>query len=398
VGTKTFTLPAGTAMDKAGNSSLKITKSYSVIKKTEEPEIPDTETTGAVYPQQWATGTGTIGDPWAGDCINDAYTAATAGDTIYLRAGYYTLASTLTIQGKMVNLVGDGRGKTFIVTSMNHSAAMIVYDDYTTLKGFTLDADSQVEEGNRYAIKLLNGDYMTVEDIEVKNAGYAGIEYADIDYAMIKNIYLHDNAWHGMHSAHATTTQGRHNIFQNIQTWNHTHYGFDDGLPGTLDCDNIYDNIQAWHCGKDGINIWGMVGGNISNCSAWDCNGFGINICFAKGLNIHDSSFNLNNSIGMYLHKSSNVLLDNVIMKNNNVSDSAGIAAVYVEDSDGIKFSSCQFYDDRDVPLQDYGICIQGIVSLEVINCILSPNEIAEIYNPAGEAVAVITEKMLAKF
>ena len=37
VGTKTFTIPAGTAKDKAGNSSLKVTISYSVIEDTEEP-------------------------------------------------------------------------------------------------------------------------------------------------------------------------------------------------------------------------------------------------------------------------------------------------------------------------------------------------------------------------
>src|SRR5665648_681585 len=43
VGTKTFTLPAGTAKDKAGNSSLKVTKSYSVIENTEVPVIENTE-------------------------------------------------------------------------------------------------------------------------------------------------------------------------------------------------------------------------------------------------------------------------------------------------------------------------------------------------------------------
>jgi len=50
VGTKTFTLPAGTAMDKAGNSSLKVTKSYSVIENTEEP--------GTANPQKWSGLTG----------------------------------------------------------------------------------------------------------------------------------------------------------------------------------------------------------------------------------------------------------------------------------------------------------------------------------------------------
>jgi len=37
VGTKTFTMPAGTVMDKAGNSSEEVTVSYSVIEDTEEP-------------------------------------------------------------------------------------------------------------------------------------------------------------------------------------------------------------------------------------------------------------------------------------------------------------------------------------------------------------------------
>ena len=37
VGTKTLTLPAGKVKDKAGNSSLEVTKSYSVIEKAEEP-------------------------------------------------------------------------------------------------------------------------------------------------------------------------------------------------------------------------------------------------------------------------------------------------------------------------------------------------------------------------
>jgi len=46
VGTKTFTMPAGTVMDKAGNSSLKVTKSYSVIEDTEDPETEN--------PQKWS--------------------------------------------------------------------------------------------------------------------------------------------------------------------------------------------------------------------------------------------------------------------------------------------------------------------------------------------------------
>ncbi len=46
VGTKTFTLPVGTAKDKAGNSSLEITISYSVIADAEDPETGN--------PQKWS--------------------------------------------------------------------------------------------------------------------------------------------------------------------------------------------------------------------------------------------------------------------------------------------------------------------------------------------------------
>ena len=43
VGTKTLTLSAGTARDKAGNGSLKVTKSYSVIEATEEPGTEESQ-------------------------------------------------------------------------------------------------------------------------------------------------------------------------------------------------------------------------------------------------------------------------------------------------------------------------------------------------------------------
>jgi hypothetical protein len=33
------------------------------------------EDPATIYPQQWATGTRTVGDPWANDCIKKAYTA-----------------------------------------------------------------------------------------------------------------------------------------------------------------------------------------------------------------------------------------------------------------------------------------------------------------------------------
>jgi len=65
VGTKTFTLPAGTAKDKADNSSLKVTKSYSVIEDTEDPETE-------------------ISQKWSGLGINVGFDGISGGDLSYL--------------------------------------------------------------------------------------------------------------------------------------------------------------------------------------------------------------------------------------------------------------------------------------------------------------------------
>jgi hypothetical protein len=63
--------------------------------------------------------------------------------------------------------------------------------------------------------------------------------------------------------------------------------------------------------------------------------------------------------------------------------------------------TTCQSYDDRDTPLQYYGLGLYATnTGINLLDCKLSPNKSGDIYNPNGVAVAVkvITEKMLAKF
>ena len=93
---------------------------------------------------------------------------------------------------------------------------------------------------------------------------------------------------------------------------------------------------------------------------------------------------------GLYINISDNVNFTNIIVKNNNVSDTDYIGGVKIENSSGIKFTSCQSYDDRTPMLQEYGIRTVGDVDfVEIINCILTPNEKYAICNDVG---AVITE------
>ena len=195
--------------------------------------IYDPET---VYPQQWATGTGTIGDPWAGDCVNDAYTACPAAGTIYLRAGYYTLSTQLNVI-KAINIIGEGIGKTFIVTGMTTTNGIYVAADYVTLKGFTLDGDSQVG-GTAYQRLLGIGyyDYNVVEDIEVMNGGYYGMNIVAVNHSTFKNIYAHDNYRHGLHSGSDDAGRNMYNTYQDIYAWNNGSLGFADRGNGEVDC------------------------------------------------------------------------------------------------------------------------------------------------------------------
>jgi hypothetical protein len=88
VGTKTFTLPAGTAKDKAGNSSLKVTKSYTIIANTEEP-VMWTGLGMHIYPS-WLSYVDTM--------IANGFTELAMGSADYENAGYLADCKTVIPQ------------------------------------------------------------------------------------------------------------------------------------------------------------------------------------------------------------------------------------------------------------------------------------------------------------
>jgi hypothetical protein len=393
VGTKTFTLPAGTVKDKAGNSSLIVTKSYSVIADTEDPGTEDTEEPGTVYPQKWATGDGTVGDPWANDCIQKAYDACPAGGTIYLRAGYYSLSTALQL-AKKINIIGEGIDKTFIVTANVNGFEITA--DYCSLKDFTLNADAQTTNTEGiWGIRVIDADYITMENIEVENGGYYGISLVG-NYCTYKNIYSHDNYRHGLHPGQNGTGTNLYNTYQNIYAWDNGVDGFSDngtGIDPVEETNNVYDNIHCWDNGDVGINIGYQNGGVLSNSFASGNGGEGMVLSYFNNFNINNCLSNLNDGNGIQLDIGENVNLTNVIVKNN-LDD--GILLI---DDNNIVFTSCQFYDDRETPLQSAGINIAtGNTGISFLNCKVLPNADAGIYNPNGVVVTVITEKMLAKF
>ena len=396
VGTKTFTLPAGTVKDKAGNSSLKITKSYSVIVATEEPVIEEPNT---IYPQKWATGIGTAGDPWEGSCIEDAYTACPAGGTIYLRAGYYQLDDNdgnFTIS-KAINIIGEGRDKTFVVTADDYG--FHVNADYVTIKNLTVDGAAQTPHGpESYCFAIAGCDYITLDTIEVKNCGRIGINILNVNHSLFQDIYVHDSISHGLHPGASSEGRHQYNTFRNIYSWDNATNGFDD-FSSAVAGNNTYDNINCWDNGGCGIAIFKQVGVTLSNSTAIDNGGPGIYLSELEDSTINDCLAEGNGTLsyhgGIKFEPGlKNVNFTNVISKNN----AAGPGA-YIADADDIRFTSCQLYDDRETPLQTYGMELYtNCTGISLLNCKLSPNKDGEIYNPNGAVVTVITEKMLAKF
>ena len=362
-----------------------------------ETVIVDTGESVTVYPQKWATGDGTVENPWANDCIQKAYDAVPTGGTIFLKAGYYTL-STLLYINKKVNIIGEGRNKSIIVLGMTDTQGIYMNGlSYMTLKGFTVDGDTQID-GTQYIspISIGNCDYILLEDIEVMNGGVYGINIYEVNHSSFQNIYAHDNYTEGIHPGSDTAGRNKYNTYRDIYAWDNGACGFSDrgngevGLP-IEECYNVYDNIQAWGNTTDGIVIFYQKGATISNCYSSGNGSVGMYLASLEDSNISNCVMTLNGVIkeqqAIFLASSKNINITNVIAKNNYT----GIA---IEDCSNIALISCQSYDDRDTPLQRFGLELTKTnTDISLLNCKLTPNSLGEIYNPTGVTVKVITEK-----
>ena len=351
----------------------------------EEPVIEeDTEEPGTVYPQQWATGDGTVENPWANDCIQKAYDFVPDGGTIFLKAGYYELSATVTLS-KKVNIIGDGIDRTYIITANAHG--FMVSSDYCSLRDFTIDGDAQTDNvaGTGCPIRTFKADYLLLENIKVKNAG----KYMSIvsSYSTFRNIYAVDNYVHGLHPGAC-----QHNVYENIYCSDNGSNGFDvNGDDNSSN--NVYDNINCWNNGNMGIAIFNEKDGKLINSVAENNGGRGIYVSHGFDFTMDNCFIHSNASHGIYLVGSDNINISNVISKNNNTSNVGNVSGIYVHNVPSIKLSSCQIYDDRDSPLQDYAIITEGTTKyVEITNCRLIPNEKYAILNHAN-AIILSREK-----
>jgi parallel beta-helix repeat protein len=289
-------------------------------------------------------------------------------------------------------------GKSILVTSMADEDAIRIQSDYVTLKGFTIDADSQTDHVDYLSciiVSSISPSYLTLEDLELKNAGELGINYGGLSHSTFKNIYAHDNAENAIHGNHSVEGTGVYNTFRDIYCWDNGEQGFSDGTDSYVrrDSHNVYDNIQCWDNGWHGISLTRQTGIILTNSVSYGNTDNGIYLRDIENSTISNCSVTDNGKTGLFLTAGvKNVNFTNVIVKNNKTG-------ISIHNSSELVFTSCQSYDDRETPLQDYGLYLTGTnTGISLLNCKLTPNKEGDIYNPAGAVVTVITEKMLAKF
>jgi len=370
----------------------------------EEPVIEeDTEATaGTVYPQKWATGDGTAENPWANNCIQTAYDNTPIGGTIFLRAGYYQMDSQLSIL-KQINIIGEGMNKTIIVTGDNKS--FLVNADHVSIKSLTVDGDAMTDAVEIALFTLIACDYVILENVEIKNGGYYGLNILETSYSSFQNIHAHDNYRHGIHFGAPVedSVENCYNTYRDIYCWDNGVCGFDGS--GQLNNDvllpsyNIYDSIYAWDNGSHGICLALETHVSLTNSRAWDNGSGGITFQIVNNSTIDNCFTHSNDASGIYIMYSEGISLSNVISKNNGAPGGHTFCGMFVQDSPSTKISNSQFYDDQIEMIQSYGLWLAGTTEydIEITNCKLTPNLNGGICNSVG-AVITITETKLARF
>ena len=313
-------------------------------------DISGIDKTNWVYPQDYATGTGTAIDPWAGDCMDDAYTACPTGGTIYLRAGYYLLDNTLTIH-KAINIIGEGINKTFIVTAVASHGIALIEANNITLKGFTIDGTAQTGGAGTSVINIDKCHYNLLEDIELKEGSYYGLNVYQVNYSVFQNIWSHDQVNIGLHAGTNAAAYNQYNTYRNIYVWNNGSGGFDDRGTGESgapieNCYNVYDNINSWGNTGDGIFIGGVNNASLTNSTMTGNGSYGLHLAGLDYFSISNCEAYLNATNGMRLSSLDNTNFTNCIVQNNDRSG-VGATGIRMQDSTNITFTSCQSFDER---------------------------------------------------
>lgn len=190
--------------------------------------------------------------------IGKAVGAASAGDTIYVRAGTYALASTLS-------LAKNGTAAApFTLAAYNNEAATL---DFTT------------QAAGQRGVQL-NGNYWTVRGLTVANAKDNGILIAG-SYNTIDRVVTRNNQDSGLQISANGSLKPSYNTIRNVDSYANydpaAHGENADGFAAKfrgLGVGNVFDGCRAWGNSDDGWDMWGAESGVVVKNSWSFKNGF----------------------------------------------------------------------------------------------------------------------------
>lgn len=215
--------------------------------------------------QSWATtyyvattgndgAAGTIIAPWR--TIQKAANMVVAGDTVNIRGGVYSEYVTINPSGTAANRI----------TFQSYSGEMAIVDG------------TSITPGTQSFLVRINGDYITLKNVEVRNAAWASVIcWNTATQCIIDGNTIHDGYYPGI-----IFYQNAFNTAQN----NHVYNMYDSATNGgQADCivtsadtgtggSHTYINNIVHDCGDDGIDGWASSGntyiGNISYHNGWN--------------------------------------------------------------------------------------------------------------------------------
>jgi parallel beta-helix repeat protein len=246
--------------------------------------------------------------PWDGSIehpyqnIKDALDNATDGDTIFVFSGYYYESVRIRNQ---VSLIGEDKYTTFIEGENRHNA-IILYDDYINISGFTIN------NTNNWA-------------------NDCGIEI--------------QNAW-GTHTTHNTITD---NIFSNhssaINVYQSSYNNISDNIiinsggfsTGSYSSYNIISNNTFF---SGNIHIWGDPKYTLISKNYLFKNG--ITVRGGKGNIIRDNTIEDGGSIYLYWENENNIIENNLLINS---------GAITLEESTNTIVKSNTFTNSRGIQI-----------------------------------------------
>lgn len=259
------------------------------------------------------------------------------GGTVHVKAGTYNIGTKINVYDN-INLIGDGVS-TILATSGNNILLEISSVSNVTIKDMYLDGATQTDNNSAMrVISLATATKCHIENVEVVNGGYYGINLFDSSNCVFINVRSHDNYRHGYHLGGDHDNTNEQNIFLGCYAYSNGNCGFNNrgnnGTPHSILDRNIFkgcfaysntydgfvtgnsyfdifDGCNSFNNGHDGITLASTSSyGKIINCNSYGNTNTGISTGGTKGIVLGNVS--LTNGTNLWDAGGANVTDNNI--------------------------------------------------------------------------------------